>query len=248
MVKDNKNTDVNSANGGVYDKIESLKNYFKPSDCRVTQLKKRVVSSLILIPFAIYAILFSKSLFIFFAVAMAILMTFEWCDMSIERRGKAKWRLIGFLYIIFPIFCLIKIRLIDSDVLFWMFLVIWSTDISAYFTGKVIGGPKLAPSISPGKTWSGFFGGVAAAIVIGFFTAFMFVGDMVFFIILSTILSIACQAGDLMESKFKRIFNVKDSSNIIPGHGGILDRMDGVMLAAPVLLLAITISGGQFGL
>lgn len=227
--------------------IKKAKIYAKPSECRVTQLKKRIVSSLILIPFAIYAILFSKSLFMFFAVSLTVLMTFEWCDMTSEIRGKAKWRLVGFLYIVIPVYCLVKIRLIDENILFWMFLVIWSTDIAAYFTGKILGGPKLAPSISPGKTWSGFFGGLMAAIVVGLFSSLMFVGGVLFFVIISVVISIICQVSDLLESRFKRLFGVKDSSNIIPGHGGVLDRLDGIMLVAPFVLMVIYFAGFQFG-
>lgn len=245
MEKDNKNTNRNS--DFFQNLFEKAKDYAKPSQCRVTQLKKRVVSSLILIPFAIYAILFSKSLFMFFAVSVAVLMTFEWCDMTSEIRGKAKWRLVGFLYIAIPIYCLVKIRLIDEDILFWMFLVIWSTDVAAYFTGKILGGPKLAPEISPGKTWSGFFGGLMAAIVVGLFSSLMFIGGTMFFVVISVIISIICQASDLLESKFKRLFGVKDSSNIIPGHGGVLDRLDGIMLVAPFVLLVICFAGYQFG-
>ncbi len=243
--------DRNNKKQGQMSRIDSIAEKFKtlirPAQ-KASQLKKRVVSSLILIPFAIYAVLFSKSLFIFFVVSMAVLMTFEWCDMTASRRNKNKWRLIGFLYIAIPAYCLVKIKLIDSDTLFWMFLVIWSVDIAAYFTGKIIGGPKLAPSISPGKTWSGFIGGVVAAIIVGFFTSLMFVGDVLFFIFISILISIICQISDLVESKFKRIFDVKDSGNLIPGHGGILDRMDGAILTAPFVLFVISFFGRQFGL
>ncbi len=231
---------------GMFDKIKSLP-LFK-SKAKASQLKKRVVSSLIMIPLAIYAVFFSVNAFLFFAVAIAVLMTFEWCDMTKEVRGKNKWRLIGFLYISIPVFCLVKIRLIDADILFWMMLVIWATDIAAYFTGKIIGGKKLAPAISPGKTWSGFFGGLIAAAVLGFFTAFMFVGDLRFFLVLAIIISIVSQISDLTESKFKRIFNVKDSGNIIPGHGGVLDRLDGFIFTAPLLLVVLVFFGSQFGI
>lgn len=229
---------------------DKIKDFVEPPkfEKRSSQLRKRVVSSLIMIPFAVYAIFFSENLFLFFMIAAAVLMVFEWCDMTKSVRGKNKWRLIGFLYITIPIYCLVKIRLIDNDVLLWMFLVIWSSDISAYFTGKIIGGKKLAPSISPGKTWSGFFGALALSIIVGLFTSFMFVGDMIFFVVVSMIICVVSQLSDLMESKFKRVFEVKDSGHIIPGHGGVLDRLDGVMLTAPLVLLLMTFAGKQFGL
>ena len=213
-----------------------------------SQLKKRIASSLIMIPLAIYAVFFSANVFLYFAVAIAVLMTFEWCDMTKDIRGKSKWRLIGFLYISIPVFCLVKIRLLDANILFWMMLIIWATDIAAYFTGRLIGGKKLAPSISPGKTWSGFFGGLVAAAILGFFTAFMFVGDLRFLLVLAMVLSVVSQISDLVESKFKRVFNVKDSGNIIPGHGGVLDRLDGFIFTSPLLLLVLEFFGPQFGI
>jgi phosphatidate cytidylyltransferase len=127
-----------------------------------------------------------------------------------------------------------------------MFAIIWSTDIFAFFAGKILGGAKLAPKISPNKTWSGLFGGVIASMAIGFMSSFMFSGGVLFFIFLSALLSIVEQISDLLESKFKRIFGVKDSSNIIPGHGGVLDRMDGMMLVAPLVLFLVTISPSSF--
>ncbi len=227
--------------------FSKVKSFLKLKVDRSSQLRKRVISSLIMVPLAIYIILFSHNLFIFFTLAVTVLMVFEWCDMTSSMRGKNKWRLVGFLYITIPCYCLLKIKLIDSDILFWMFLIIWATDISAYFTGRIIGGKKLAPTISPGKTWSGFFGGVASAIVIGLFSSLIFVGDLTFFLIISILLSISSQVSDLMESKFKRIFGVKDSGDIIPGHGGVLDRLDGAMLVAPILLFLLTFGAKQFG-
>jgi phosphatidate cytidylyltransferase len=161
-------------------------------------------------------------------------------------KDQRKWQIIGLLYIAIPIFMVIKIRFYGSEVLFWMFAVIWSTDIFAFFAGKNLGGPKLAPQISPNKTWSGLFGGVIASAVIGFLSSFMFSGGVIFFILTSIFLAIIEQLSDLLESKFKRIFGVKDSGNIIPGHGGVLDRLDGMMLVAPVLFALITFFPNKF--
>ncbi len=224
-----------------------LQKNFDKFDIKDSNLKKRILTSMILIPLAIYAIYFSKNFFLLIAISIAILMTFEWIDMSKEMPNQTKWRVIGFFVILIPIYSIIRLRLIDSDILFWMFLLIWTTDICAYFTGKIMEGKKLAPSISPGKTWAGFYGAIAASAIIGLISSLMFVGGVVFFIIISIIISIVEQASDLLESKFKRIFGVKDSSNIIPGHGGIFDRLDGVILVAPFILLLVNIFPKQFG-
>jgi phosphatidate cytidylyltransferase len=177
-----------------------------------------------------------------------MMMTVEWIDMIKRQEDQTKWRTIGLFYILIPIYAVIKIRLIDSNILFWMFSIIWATDIFAFFAGKKLGGPKLAPDISPNKTWSGLAGGVLASVIIGFLSSFMFIGGIIFFTFASLILSLLEQASDLLESKFKRIFGVKDSGTIIPGHGGVLDRLDGMMLVAPVVLILITLFPSKFGI
>ena len=105
--------------------------------------------------------------------------------------------------------------------------------------GKTFGGPKLAPIISPKKTWSGLLGGVLVSMLVGLICSIMFKGSATFFIILSGILAVIEQISDLLESKFKRHFNVKDSGNLIPGHGGIMDRVDGLTLTAPIVALLV---------
>jgi len=208
--------------------------------------KQRVVSALILMPIAIYAIFYSKDFFIFLAIIIAIIMASEWTEMISKMKDHRRWQIIGLLYISIPIFLVIKIRFHGSEILFWMFAVIWSTDIFAFFAGKNLGGPKLAPKISPNKTWSGLLGGLVASAVIGFLSSFMFSGGVIFFILISILLAIIEQLSDLLESKFKRIFGVKDSGNIIPGHGGVLDRLDGMMLVAPALFALITFFPNKF--
>ncbi len=208
--------------------------------------KQRVVSALILMPIAIYAIFYSKDFFIFLAIIIAIIMASEWTEMISKIKDHRRWQIIGLLYISIPIFLVIKIRFHGSEILFWMFAVIWSTDIFAFFAGKNLGGPKLAPKISPNKTWSGLLGGLVASAVIGFLSSFMFSGGVIFFILISILLAIIEQLSDLLESKFKRIFGVKDSGNIIPGHGGLLDRLDGMMLVAPALFALITFFPNKF--
>ncbi len=224
----------------IVDKIQLI-------DPKGSDIKKRVVSAVILVPLAIYAILSSLNLFLILAITIAILMTEEWLNLTKSADDKNKWRLIGLFYILIPIFSVIKIRIYDEQILFWMFAVIWTTDIFAFFAGKKLGGAKLAPTISPNKTWSGLFGGVIASMMLGLVSSLMFNGGIIFFVLISGLLAIIEQVSDLVESKVKRIFGVKDSGSIIPGHGGILDRLDGMMLVAPFVLLLITLFPSRFG-
>lgn len=122
----------------------------------------------------------------------------------------------------------------------YLFAVVWSTDVFAYFAGRAIGGPKLAPRISPNKTWSGSIGGTVCAVIAGTLVGAIAGKEIVFAIpALAFALSIASQLGDLFESWVKRRFGRKDASHIIPGHGGIMDRVDGLVIAAMILYLTI---------
>ncbi|HEV7320918.1 MAG TPA: phosphatidate cytidylyltransferase [Ensifer sp.] len=124
----------------------------------------------------------------------------------------------------------------------FVFAVVWATDIFAYFTGRAIGGPKLAPRISPGKTWSGAIGGTICGIVAGVavFMAYFSLQDLRIPII-ALVLSVASQVGDLFESFIKRRFGVKDSSRLIPGHGGVMDRVDGLIFACVAALILVMV-------
>ncbi|MDA9231458.1 phosphatidate cytidylyltransferase [Rickettsiales bacterium] len=212
-----------------------------------SNLGQRTISAIILLILTIYAIYFSEALFSLLLIAVTIIIAFEWLDIIKEAKNTNKWRLIGFFYISIPIWSIAQIRAIDPNILLWMFFVIWATDISAYFIGKSFKGPKLMPQISPNKTWSGLIGGIISSGIIGFMSSFLFAnGDIVFFVIISMILACLEQAGDLIESKIKRIFNVKDSGSLIPGHGGILDRIDGITLVAPIVLILSTLFSYKF--
>jgi phosphatidate cytidylyltransferase len=120
----------------------------------------------------------------------------------------------------------------------FIFAVVWGTDIMAYFTGRAIGGAKLAPSISPGKTWSGAIGGTISALILGVVVLMAASVPIEFGVILFTlVLSVGSQIGDLFESFIKRRFGVKDSSHLIPGHGGVMDRVDGLVAACFIAFL-----------
>lgn len=126
----------------------------------------------------------------------------------------------------------------------WLFFLVWATDTGAYVFGKVIGGPKLAPRFSPKKTWAGLVGGMLCAALIGGLITY-FSGDaiLVSIVLASAALAVIAQIGDLGESALKRHFRVKDSSNLIPGHGGLLDRADGMLSVFPVAFAIVYFIG-----
>ncbi|WP_395517153.1 phosphatidate cytidylyltransferase [Pseudorhizobium flavum] len=134
----------------------------------------------------------------------------------------------------------------------FVFAVVWATDILAYFVGRALKGPKLAPRISPGKTWSGAIGGTVSAVIAGSLVGLAVIGVVSpWLAVIALLLSVASQIGDLFESFIKRRFAVKDSSHLIPGHGGVMDRVDGLVFACFaifLLALAYDASSGHLGL
>jgi phosphatidate cytidylyltransferase len=150
-------------------------------------------------------------------------------------QGTSRWLPVGLFYAGATGLALAAIRSDDRLGLFAMlfvFAVVWATDILAYFVGRALGGPKLAPSISPGKTWSGAIGGAISAVVAGVvFIHFLLPGAEIIAAGVAFVLSVCSQLGDLFESFIKRKFGVKDSSRLIPGHGGVMDRVDGLIFA-----------------
>ncbi|HSV28840.1 MAG TPA: phosphatidate cytidylyltransferase [Candidatus Omnitrophota bacterium] len=158
-----------------------------------------------------------------------------------------EWAGIGALYAGLPAVALVWLRG-DADLgretIFWLFLVVWATDTGAYGFGRLIGGPKLMPAVSPKKTWAGLVGGMLCSALVGFGVAAMVDLPHGLWVALGSAgLAVVAQAGDLTESWVKRKFGVKDSSNIIPGHGGVLDRVDGLLAVAAAVALATWSSG-----
>ncbi len=151
-----------------------------------------------------------------------------------------------------PRCCCGPIRLMGFTALMLVLLVVWVTDIGGYFAGRGIGGPKFWPRVSPKKTWAGAIGGFAASLAVAAGFAAFGLGKTLPLLLLGAALSIASQLGDLFESAVKRRFGVKDSSHVIPGHGGLLDRLDGfvaaVVLAAIFGLLRAGVDGVGRGL
>lgn len=120
---------------------------------------------------------------------------------------------------------------------FLLFVLIWSSDSFAYFAGRLFGKHKMAPKISPKKTWEGFAGGVVCTLVLGYFIEQNFEELRGNWMLVSFLVAVFAPIGDLVESQLKRTFGVKDSGNFIPGHGGVLDRLDSFIIAAPVVYL-----------
>jgi phosphatidate cytidylyltransferase len=208
----------------------------------VNELFIRTVTGVLLIAVALAAAVMGGNIFAVFVAAIATAMFYEWT--RIVRGWGLAWYSGGFLYALVPALALLWIRERDVHGLYllvWAFIVTWSTDIGAYFAGRRFGRKKLAPTISPGKTVEGLYGGIAAAALFGGAWALaMHLG--IALLPLAPVLAIAAQAGDLFESAMKRRAGVKDSGAWLPGHGGVLDRLDGLVPVA-VLTAAAQLLG-----
>ncbi|KJC37377.1 phosphatidate cytidylyltransferase [Bradyrhizobium sp. LTSP849] len=149
-------------------------------------------------------------------------------------RGKFVWAATGFAYASAALLASILVRqdpVHGFAALMFVLLVVWATDIGGYFAGRGIGGPKLWPRVSPKKTWAGAFGSFAGSLGVAAGFAACGLGKAVPLLLVSAVLTVVSQLGDLFESAVKRRFGVKDSSHLIPGHGGLLDRLDGFVAA-----------------
>jgi phosphatidate cytidylyltransferase len=165
-------------------------------------------------------------------------------------RERRNWTAAGFFYAAAAEMASVLVRL-DSVkgfvALIFVLLIVWVTDIGGYFAGRGIGGPKLWPRVSPKKTWAGAAGGFAASLAVAFGFAAFDLGKTGALLLLSAVLSVVSQLGDLFESAVKRRFGVKDSSHVIPGHGGLLDRLDGFVAAIIVAAIFGFLRGGADG-
>ena len=204
---------------------------------------KRIISSIILIPLVFFFIFSETILFSFFIVICLVISIFEWLNIT----RKFFWKLTGIVFLIFSFYATFYLKNYLNYEYFYLLFVISlciATDVGGYIFGKILKGPKLT-TISPNKTYSGFIG----AIILSFFVSLIFYKyDYKFgisiqlnysYFILILLISIISQIGDITISFFKRLAKISDTGNIIPGHGGLLDRIDGMIFAIPFLYIIL---------
>jgi phosphatidate cytidylyltransferase len=208
---------------------------------------KRILSSIILIPLALFFIIKGSFLFNFFIIICFLITSYEWHLMS----KKKPYYYLGLIFLIFSFYTVYELRNVSEDISLSLFLFITlmcvSTDIGGYMFGKIFKGPKLT-KLSPNKTYSGLIGGYLLSIIFAiFFIEYTYVfglNDIEFSIktfIIVFLISTISQIGDIIISYFKRLSKIKDAGKIIPGHGGLLDRIDGMIFVFPTTYLVLQI-------
>jgi len=214
---------------------------------RYRGLLLRIVSAAILGPILLGAIWFGFPWIDLVAALAAPLMVSEWLRLT---RGRPAMRVLAVLYALAAIVALLWLRhqpMHGRETVLWIVVCVWATDIGAYFVGRSAGGRKLAPRISPGKTWSGLLGGMAWAAVASAAVGYAFgLGETIHLAAVGAGLAVVDQIGDLAESAAKRRAGVKDSGTLIPGHGGLLDRIDGLVAVLIVVALVRLAIGGSW--
>lgn len=208
-------------------------------------LAARVVSAAVLVPIVLSAVYLGRPAFDGLIAIGALVLAWEWNRLCGGRPG---WLAAGFVAIALPSVSLLYLRgdpAAGTETVFWLLAVVWAADSGAYAFGRLVGGPRLAPVVSPNKTWAGLVGGIASAGAAGAAAALVLGLDGVLALAgWSAAVGAVSQGGDLTESWVKRHFGVKDSGTIVPGHGGLLDRVDG-LLAAAVAVAAVTAGKGS---
>ena len=204
------------------------------------EILTRTLSSIVLLLLTFFCIFTGSYLFIILLVAVFIISSLEWHNMSKQK----SYYFIGFIYLFFSLFCVYKLRFDltnDASIFLLITIICILTDIGGFIFGKVFKGPKLI-KYSPNKTYSGLFGSFFLSlgiIPINFFFNFLNDINLTKLIIFTLIISSISQLGDIFISYFKRSSNIKDTGKIIPGHGGLLDRIDGMIFAFPMAYLMI---------
>ena len=194
------------------------------------------------IALAVAALLLHQILVAFALLALAAVAAFF---LASKRNDHPFWHASGVLYIGLPSLALVGLRALapkGSEVVLSLFLIVWATDTGALVFGKLIGGKKMAPRLSPGKTWAGTIGGSITAALIFILYLFVVLGggfNIVFALLFAFLFSFIAHGGDLFESAVKRRFGTKDSGGLIPGHGGVLDRMDSMFACSVVLAILV---------
>ena len=197
------------------------------------ELQKRILSSIILLPLSLFFIISGSYMLMFFTLICFFVSCYEWHMMS----KKKTYKFYGFIFLIFSFYTFYKLSL-ELSLVFIVISICISTDIGGYVFGKIFKGPKLT-RISPKKTYSGMIGGYLLSLIsigiISHFTNYSYMSIQIFIVIL--IISTVSQVGDIIVSYFKRLSKIKDTGKIIPGHGGLLDRIDGMIFAFPTVYL-----------
>jgi phosphatidate cytidylyltransferase len=212
----------------------------------------RLASGLILAPAALVVAWIGGVIFVAFWGAAAVIVAWEWINLVARARDRWLWFVAGGVYAAVTLIAPATLRGLRPDqaygfsAIVFLFAIVWITDIMGYVVGRAIGGPKLWPEVSPNKTWSGAIGAVVGALVAGFAVAAWDGMALAPIAILAMILSMVAQGGDLFESAIKRKFGAKDTSDLIPGHGGLMDRLDGFIAAALAAALIGAWRGGGF--
>ena len=211
------------------------------------ELFKRVLSSIIILPIFLYIVVKGSFYFLILLIICFLISVYEWQKMDVSKILK----LFGIFFLIFSFYTIYEIRNEYRDS-YWPFLIIIfisvATDIGGYIFGKIFKGPKLT-KLSPNKTYAGLFGGYTCSIIL-YFTIIKtnlvdkqyFINFLVFILLISSI----SQFGDILVSYFKRLSKIKDTGKIIPGHGGLLDRIDGIIFAFPASYLIVLIDYFNF--
>ena len=205
----------------------------------MSELAKRSMVGAALIALALAAAVIGGYAFVVLAALASCVLLYEW--RRLVHGWGFGWQVAGFLYALVPALALLWIRersLVGVELLLWVFITTWSVDIGAYFAGRTIGGPKLAPMISPNKTWAGLIGGMIAAALFGGLWVYLLQLPPILYL-LAPPFAVAAQLGDLFESWLKRRAGVKDSGTWLPGHGGALDRLDGLVIVASLTAAAM---------
>ncbi|QXK91696.1 CDP-archaeol synthase [Neoehrlichia mikurensis] len=194
----------------------------------------RMLSSVLIFCVLIFSLYSGRMVVYTLFFSIAVISAFEWGNMT---AGKKVFYIPAFFIIILPYASLLYIYSLPHGtmLLLWLIFSVWSTDIAAYFIGKSIGGWKILPGISPNKTWSGLCGGIVFSMITSVMMSIIFgIFSISHSFIIGIIIAIIAQIGDFTESFIKRLCNVKNSGSVIPGHGGMLDRMDGFIFTAPL--------------
>lgn len=209
------------------------------ADSPASSLMVRGVSAVVMALPVLAAIQFGRPYFDILVGLGAVILAWELSHMSAGVSGKWGWRSAGLAYIGVACWGLIYLRqgFLGRELVLWLFIAVWAADTGAYAFGRLIGGPRLAPVLSPKKTWAGLIGGIACAALAGATAAVWHSLEVLNVAAVGAYLGAVAQGGDLLESWAKRCFGVKDSGSIIPGHGGLFDRVDGLMAAAIGLIV-----------